>query len=86
METRPGKRYATDLTDPQWAEIEEFLDSLRDPSQGGRPRQYPRRWIADAVFCQLRTGAQWRLLPGDLPAWTAYGGSSAAGVTPVSGI
>ena len=22
-------------------------------------------------FCQLRTGAQWRLLPGDLPAWTA---------------
>ena len=71
MDTRPGKRYATDLTDPQWAEIEEFLDPPRDPSQAGRPRQYPRRWIADALLYQLRTGMQWRLLPGDLPAWTA---------------
>jgi len=71
MEIRIGKQYATDLTDLQWAEIEEFLDPPRDPPRGGRPRRYPRRWIVDAVFFQLRTGAQWRLLPGDLPPWTA---------------
>ena len=71
METRSGKRYATDLTDLQWAEIEGFLDPPRDPQQGGRPPQYPRRRIADVVFYQLRTGVQWRLLPGDLPPWTA---------------
>ena len=71
METRTGKRYATDLTDRQWAEIKQFLDPPRAPSRGGRPRRYPRRWIADAVLYQLRTGVQWRLLPGDLPIWTA---------------
>ena len=71
METRIGKRYATDLTDLQWAEIEGFLDPPRDPSRGGRPQQYPRRRIADTVFYQLRTGVQWHLLPGDLPPWTA---------------
>ena len=71
METRTGKRYATDLTDRQWAEIKQFLDPPRAPSRGGRPRRYPRRWFADAVLYQLRTGVQWRLLPGDLPIWTA---------------
>ena len=31
----------------------------------------PRRRLADAVFYQFRTGVQWRLLPGNLPIWTA---------------
>ena len=71
METRTGQRHSTHLTDAQWAELEGFLDPPRDPSRGGRPQQYPRRRIADTVFYQLRTGVQWRLLPGDFPPWTA---------------
>ena len=63
VDTRIGKRYATDLTDLQWAEIEGLLDPPRDPSRGGRPQEHLRRRIADAVLYQLRTGVQWHLLP-----------------------
>jgi transposase len=73
METR--KAYSTDLTDSQWKEIEAFFPQTTTPGpQGGRPRQYSWREIANALFYQVRTGCQWELLPHDLPPWnTVYG-------------
>ena len=56
--------YPSDLTDEQWALIEPLLP--RDPG-GGRPRKTGMRDVLDAISYILRTGCQWRYLPGDLP-------------------
>jgi transposase len=33
----------------------------------GRPRTHDLREILDAIFCVLKSGCQWRLLPHDFP-------------------
>jgi putative transposase len=61
METH---HYPSDLTDEQWALIEPDLPAA---PPGGRPRETDLRDVLDAIFYILRTGCQWRYLPGDLP-------------------
>ena len=56
--------YPSDVTDAQWALIEPFLPP--EPG-GGRPRKTDPRDVLDAILYILRTGCQWRYLPGDLP-------------------
>jgi putative transposase len=56
--------YPSDITDEQWPLIEPHLPI--DPG-GGRPRKTDPRDVLDAIFYILRTGRQWRYLPGDLP-------------------
>lgn len=56
-------RYPSDLTDRQWALIEPLLPVC----PGGRPRSTCLRDVVDAIFDILRTGCQWRDLPGDFP-------------------
>jgi transposase len=55
--------YPSDLTDEQWALIGPHIPT----SSGGRPRKTDMRDVLDAIFYILRTGCQWRYLPGDLP-------------------
>src|ERR687893_2922201 len=61
METH---HYPSDLTDEQWALIEPNLPAA---PHGGRPRKTDMRDVVDAILYILRTGCQWRYLPGDLP-------------------
>ncbi len=63
--SRAGLRYETDLTDAEWALIEPLLP---EPHARGRPRRWPAREILNAIFCVLRGGIAWRLLPSDLPS------------------
>lgn len=64
------RRYATDLTDSQWALIEPLIPEARP---GGRPRKAPARELVNAILYFLRAGVAWRLLPHDLPPWqTVY--------------
>src|SRR5947199_1683425 len=56
--------YPSDLTEAQWRLIEPHLPP--EPG-GGRPRQADMRDVLDAILYILRTGCQWRYLPGDLP-------------------
>jgi putative transposase len=66
-----GGQYSSDLTDAQWQIIEALLPP---PRAVGRPRTVPRRRIVNAILYVVRTGCQWRLLPGDFPKWgTVYG-------------
>src|SRR4051795_5502365 len=55
--------YPSDVTDAQWALIEPHLPVY----PGGRPRTTDMRDVLDAILYVLRTGCQWRYLPGDLP-------------------
>lgn len=61
---RRGKRYASDLTDREWALIAPFLPP---PRSQGRPRSTDLREVANAILYMASSGCQWRLLPKDLP-------------------
>lgn len=64
------QRYKTDLTDAEWYLLQPHLPA---PKDGGRPRLYSVREIANAIFYIVRSGCAWRLLPNDLPYWkTVY--------------
>lgn len=62
--------YSTDLSDAEWACLEEHLPS---PQNEGRPRLHSLREILNAIFYVVRSGCAWRLLPHDFPPWkTVY--------------
>ena len=66
----PRRGYPSDLTDAQWALIE---DLLPEPSTDGRREKHPRREIVNAILYVVRSGCPWRYLPADLPPWqTVY--------------
>ena len=58
--------YPTDLSDAQWQLIEPYVPK---PKPGGRPAQYPRREVVNAILYQTRNGGVWRALPHDLPPY-----------------
>src|SRR5271166_5716820 len=59
---REGPRYASDLTDGEWALIEPHMPAVK---RLGRPRETAMRTVLDAIFYIARTGCQWRMLPKD---------------------
>jgi transposase len=64
---RDGLRYASDMTDEEWAVI-----ALRLPaaSSRGRPRETSLREVVNAIFYIAQSCCQWRLLPKDFPPFT----------------
>jgi putative transposase len=68
---RAGRRYPSDLSDPEWAVIEPLLPARH---KRGRPAVHARRVIVNAILYVARTGCPWRYLPKDFPPWrTVYG-------------
>ena len=70
--TRPRRRharvddkYASDLTDPEWALIAPFMPA---PKTTGRPCPTSLRDVFDAILYMATTGRHWRMLPNDFPA------------------
>src|SRR5262245_8604191 len=64
---RATTRYSTDLTDEEWEVLGPLVPAAKS---GGRPEEYPKREIVNAIRYVVRTGCQWRLLPKDFPQWT----------------
>jgi transposase len=58
-------RYASDLTDDEWALIAPILPP---PKPTGRPRTTPLRDVFDAILYIASAGCAWRMLPNDFPA------------------
>src|SRR5664279_1405745 len=54
--------YKTNLSDNQWQFISKNLDLARS-------RKYELREVFNAILYLVKTGCQWRLLPGDFPKW-----------------
>ena len=61
---REHLRYATDVTDAEWAVISPLLPADREL---GRPRTVDLREVINAIFYILRAGCPWRMLPRDFP-------------------
>ena len=68
---REGQRYASDLTDAEWALIEPHMPPAKAL---GRPRETKLRAVLDAILYIVRTGCQWRMLPKDFPPFTTVQG------------
>ena len=61
------KRYSSDLTDSQWEMVKPYFATER------RRRHNLRRDILDAILYVVKTGCQWRMLPGEFAPWqTVY--------------
>lgn len=54
--------YPTNVSNSQWQIISKFLDIERN-------RKYGLREIVNAILYLVKTGCQWRMLPGDFPKW-----------------
>jgi putative transposase len=61
---RDELRYASDMRDEEWKEIEPFMPA---PSRRGRPRKVDLRVIVDSILYIAASGCQWRALPKDFP-------------------
>lgn len=61
---RDHLRYASDLTEAEWAVI---APALPAPAPCGRPRTTSLRAVMNALFYVLATGCQWRALPREFP-------------------
>jgi transposase len=62
---RAGGKYASDLTDAEWALIAPLMPPRKTT---GRPRTTSLRDVFDAILYMATTGCQWRMLPNDFPA------------------
>lgn len=58
------KLYHTELSDKDWKLLGPLVPQ---PKPGGRPAEYTRRDIVNAILYLLRTGCAWRLLPREYP-------------------
>lgn len=64
---RDCSRYASDLTDKEWALIAPHLPPAKDL---GRPRTTDLREVVNALLYMVSTGCQWRMLPKDFPPFS----------------
>ena len=62
------KSYPSDVSDDEWALIAPYLTLL--PEDAGQ-REYPLREAFNGLRYIIKTGAQWRAMPHDLPPWAA---------------
>jgi transposase len=68
---RDGFRYASDLTDAEWALIEPLMPP---PMTTGRPRKTKLRDVVEAILYMASTGCQWRAIPKEFPPYSTVQG------------
>ena len=68
---RDGLRYASNLTDAEWALIQPLLPPA---APLGRPRETELRSVVNAILYMASTGCQWRQLPKEFPPYSTVQG------------
>ena len=68
---RDALRYASDLTDAEWALVSGVLPTA---SKVGRPRKTDLRSVLEAILYMASTGCQWRAIPKDFPPYSTVQG------------
>ena len=61
---RRGRRYASDMTDEEWALIAPFMPARKGT---GRPRTTALGDVVDAILYMAARGCQWAMIPNDFP-------------------
>jgi putative transposase len=65
---RRKKRYTSDLSNKEWKALKRLMPVHHGP---GREVSLSLGHILNAIFYVIRTGCQWRELPGDFPVWSS---------------
>jgi transposase len=60
------KAYPSDVSDEEWAFVAPYLTLMREDAP---QRDYSLREVFNGLRWIIRTGAQWRMMPNDLPPW-----------------
>lgn len=60
------KPYPSDVTDDEWAFVAPYLTLLKEDAP---QREHDLREVFNGLRWIVRTGAQWRMMPNDLPPW-----------------
>src|SRR5260221_2576236 len=60
------KPYPSDVSHEEWAFVAPYLMVMREDAA---QREYSLREVFNGLRWIIRTGAQWRMLPNDLPPW-----------------
>src|SRR5690606_16080585 len=58
------KPYPSDVSDEEWAFVAPYLTLMREDAP---QRDYSLREVFNGLRWIIRTGAQWRMMPNDLP-------------------
>lgn len=66
MDHSERKAYGSDVSDDEWALVAPYLTLM---SEEAPQREYALREVFNGLRWIVRTGAQWRWLPHDLPPW-----------------
>jgi transposase len=72
MTTQPLTRtpYPSDVSDEEWAFVAPYLTLMKEDAP---QRDHPLREVFNGLRWIVRSGAEWRLMPHDLPPWyTVY--------------
>ena len=65
---RRRKQYRSDLSKKEWWGIRPLIPAKQGP---GRNMELSLWQVLKAIFYGVRTGCQWRELPGDFPHWSS---------------
>ena len=68
MEKQYPTKYPSDVSDEEWAFLAPYLTLCREDAP---QREHALRAVFNGLRYIVRTGNQWRFMPGDLPPWTA---------------
>ena len=68
MEAPERRPYPSDVSDEEWEFVAPYLTLMKEDAP---QREHPLREVFNALRWMVRTGAQWRFLPNDLPPWAA---------------
>lgn len=60
------RAYPSDVSDAEWAFVSRYLTLMREDAP---QREYALRESFNGLRWLVRTGAQWRMMPNDLPPW-----------------
>jgi transposase len=64
------KPYPSDVSDDEWALVAPYLTLMKEDAP---QREHSLREVFNGARWIVRTGAQWRMMPNDLPPWhTVY--------------
>lgn len=64
------KPYQSDVSDDEWAFVAPYLTLMKEDAP---QREHSLREVFNGARWIVRTGAQWRMMPNDLPPWhTVY--------------
>jgi transposase len=62
------KNYPSDVSDEEWAFCASYLTLMKEQAP---QREYPLREILNGLRWFVRAGCPWRMMPNDLPPWSA---------------